>query len=70
MGGTVSRAAAVSEQSRLSEPVQEAFGLRGVSQHYLQVRAVEELVEAWDLVHIQVLVGQQELVDLQVHVLL
>ena len=37
---------------------------------YLEVRAVEELVEAWNFAHVQVLVGQQELVDLHVHMLL
>lgn len=37
---------------------------------YLQVGAVEELVETWHFVHVQVLVRQQEVADLQIHVLL
>lgn len=47
------------------------YACSGVSgDHYLEVRAVEELVEAWQFVHVQVLMGQQELADLPVHVLL
>lgn len=39
-------------------------------QPYLEVRAVEELVEARQFVHVHAVVGEQELADLPVHVLL